>query len=425
MIPIAPAALGVPHRGGRRLIADPGLDPLVALSRTQTATRATAIGADDLTWSEFAADAVRFQGSARRLLIEGTRSNRIRNPRAEGAVAGTPGTLPTNWAISGLPSGVASSVVGIVTTNGVQGLRIRVSGTPASTTTARLDLETLTSITAANGQTWTGSAFVRLQAGSPANLGLSLRVMGRDNVQAAFNMVATAITLGGSLARSAATTTIATATVVTATLDLQLSFTLNQAVDCTFDIGWPQMEQASFASSPILPVAGTPAVSTRSADLLTATLPSLGIGANGACTVLAWALLPQASPSSVDQNLVSIDDGTTNNRYRIFNVAGGSAVNVGRSTGGTGLTSLAGTMTAGTAFKAGMSVDGAGRVAGSVNGAAAVAQTGGPTAGLTTLRIGNNAGNTGPLCGVIPECRVLPFAVSDATLAGLVASLPG
>lgn len=425
MVPIAPAVLGVPHRGGRRLIADPGLDPLVTLSRTQSSTRSTALGADDLTWSEFAADAVRYQGSARRLLIEGTRSNRIRNPRAEGAVAGTPGTLPTNWAISGLPSGVGSSVVGVVTTNGVQGLRIRVNGTPAATATARLDLETLTSITAANGQVWTGSAFLRLQAGAQANLGLSLRVMGRDSAQAAFNAVGTAVTLTSALARAAATTTMATATVVSASLELQLSFTLNQAVDCTFDIGWPQMEQASFASSPILPVAGTPAVSTRSADLLTAPLASLGIGANGACTVLCWAVLPQASPASVDQNLVSIDDGTNNNRYRIFNVAGGSSVNAGRSTAGTGLTSLAGTMTPGSAFKAGMSIDGAGRVAGSLNGAAAVAQTGGPTAGLTTLRIGNNAGNTGPLCGLLAECRVLPFAVSDAVLAGLVAALPG
>jgi hypothetical protein len=424
MIAVIPAILGVPHRGGRRLVANPGLNPAVTLSRPQTGTRTTAQGSDNVTWAEFNADAVRFHGSARRLLVEGTRSNRIRNPRAEGALAGTPGTLPTNWTLTGLPAGISYSVVGINTVSGVQCLRIRVNGTPAATATARLEYETASTIPAANGQAWAGSAFLRLHAGAQTNLGLALRIMGLDAALAALNTISTAVTLTTTLTRQAAVTTIASASATYATSDLLLSFTLNQAVDCTFDIGWPQTELGSFASSPILPTAGTPAVSTRNADLLMATLASLGIGANGACTVLFWGILPQASPASVDQNLVSIDDGTVNNRYRMFNVAGGAGINVGRSTAGTGLTSLAGTMTAGTAFKAGMSVDGAGRVAGSFNGAAAVAQTGGPTSGMTTLRIGNNAGNTGPLCGQIAEFRVLPYAVPDATLISLVASLP-
>lgn len=425
MIGIAPAILGVPPRGGRRLIADPVIDPLVALSRTQTASRAAALGTDDVTWAEFNADTPRFHGATRRLLIEATRSNRIRNPRAEGAAAGTPGTMPTNWAVASLPAGISTTVVGMVAVNGVQCLRLRIFGTPAATTAGRLEAENMTSVAAANGQTWTASGFLRLQAGSQANLGLALRLMGRDGPLTAYNMVTTPVTLTGSLARSAATTTMASASVVSASMDLQLSFTLNQAVDCTFDLGWPQIEQAAFASTPVLPLAGAPAVSTRNADLLTATLAALGVGPNGACTVLVWAMLPQAAPASGDQNVISLDDGSTNNRYRMFNVAGGTAINVGRSLAGTGLTVAAGTLTPGAAFKAGMSVDAAGRVAGSFNGAAVVAQTGGPTSGLTTLRIGNNAGNTGPLSGSIGECRVLPFTVPDAALPGMVAALPG
>ena len=47
------------------------------------------------------------------------------------------------------------------------------------------------------------------------------------------------------------------------------------------------------------------------------------------------------------------------------------------------------------------------------------------TQATTTLRIGNNATNSGPLCGLIGECRVLPYAVSDNALPSVVAALPG
>jgi hypothetical protein len=82
-------------------------------------------------------------------------------------------------------------------------------------------------------------------------------------------------------------------------------------------------------------------------------------------------------------------------------------------------------MVPGTLLRIGMAIDGSGRVAGSLNGGAVVVQTGGPTGGLTTLRIGNNATNSGPLCGLIGECRVLPYAVPDNALPSVVAALPG
>jgi len=423
MIAVAPALLGVDATSGRRLVAGGALHPLVTATRAHS-SRATAPGADDATWSEFAADQPRFAGPAARLLIEGQRSNRIRNPRAENAVAGTPGTMPTYWNLTGLPSGVGASVLGVVTVGGVQCLRLHISGTPSATASGRIEAESMSSIAATNGQGWTASKFLRLHAGSQSGLGLTLRVMGRDSAFAAYSMATAPIVLTGALERRAVTTSLQSTSVVAASCDIQLSFTLNQPVDCTFDIGWPQMEQASFASSPVLPLAGATGMSTRGADLLTASLASLGIGSDGACTVLVRAMVPQ-NAASLDQMLASVDDGTNNNRYRMFNVAGGASVNVGRSFANSGLTSPAGTLTAGTPFRVGMSIDGAGRVAGSFNGGAVIAHAGGPTSGLTTLRIGNNASNSGPLCGHVGEFRVLPYAVADAALPGLVASLPG
>jgi hypothetical protein len=424
MIAVAPALLGVHGTTGRRLVAGGALHPLVTATRGQSSSRTTALAADEATWSEFAANVPRFTGSATRLLIEGQRSNRIRNPRGENAVAGTPGTMPTNWSIDGLPSGIDASILGVFTVAGVQCLRLRLSGTPVATANARLECEGPAIIGASNGQGWTASVFVRLHAGSQANLGLALRVMGRDGALTDDDLVSSAIPLTAALERQTVSIKLSSPNVATASSDIELAFTLDQPVDCTLDLGWPQMEQASFASSPILPIAGSTGISTRGADLLTVSLASLGIGANGACTVLVWAMLPQAA-ASLDQMLAQVDDGTNNNRYRMFNVAGGTAVNVGRSLGGSGLTSTAGTIIPGTPFRLGMSIDGAGRVAGSFDGGTIVTRTGGPTEGLTTLRIGNNAGNSSPLCGQIAEFRVLPYSVADAALPGIVAALPG
>jgi hypothetical protein len=425
MIPAIPALLGVPLRGGRRLVSGPALPAFVALTRAQASARATALGADGTTWAEFAADSARLHGAARQLLIEGARTNRMRNPRAEGAAAGTPGTLPTNWALSGLPAGIASTVVGTVTVDGVQCLRLRVAGTPGSTTQARLEAEGVSTTPGANGQAWTVSKFLRIAAGTQAGLGLNLRMMGRDSGFSAYNTASVPLTPGTVLARYAAVSPFSNAAIVFATADMQLVFTAGQAVDCTLDIGWPQLEQGGFASTPVLPLAGAPAVSTRGTDLASASLAALGIGAGGACTILVWAVVPQPAPAGVEQTLVTLDNGTPDNRYRLFNAAGGSSVQVGRSTGGTSLNVAAGTMTAGTAFKAGIAINGAGRIAGSLNGGAVVAQAGGPTAGLTTLRLGDNAAGTASLFGLVRECHVLPYAVSDTALPGLVAALPG
>ena len=372
MILVTPAVLGVPLRGGRRLIADPALPPYVALSRSHASARATALGADDASWSEFTADQPRFNGSARRLLLEGARTNAIRNPRAEGAVAGMPGSLPTYWGLTGLPSGITSTVIGIFTVNGVQCLRLRLAGTPAASGTGRLEPEGLNTIAAANGQSWTSSVFVGLSAGSLANLTLSHRVMGRDGSYAAYNMVNAALSPGASLGRSMVTTTLASASVVTATTDITLGFSASRAVDCTLHVGWPQMEQAPYASTPVLPLAGSLGGSTRGADLLGGSLASLGLGANAACTLLLWGVLPQGAGAAADQLLLSLDDGSSSNRYRLFNPAGSGTLQIGRSLAGSHVAVSAGSITPGAAFKVGIAIDAAGRgLSGSVIGVSA------------------------------------------------------
>jgi len=387
--------------------------PLV-LARGPVGTRATAIGAEG-AWIEHGPDAPRFVGSARRLLIEGARANGVRNPQAEAAAAGTPGTLPTHWGLSGLPSGITSEVVGVVVVGGVHCLRLRMSGTPAASGTARIEPEGLSAIVASNGQTWTASLFYRLAAGSTANLALTHRVMGRNGSFGALALVSAPMAPDENLQRQAVTTTLAGAGIAYASTDLTLGFTAGQAVDFTLDIGLPQLEQGAFASTPILPPVGSPGAATRGADLVAAALDALGIRDNGACTLLLTAVIPQIGAER--QTLLQIDDGTNNNRFILRNPSGGNLLVINRALGGPTGTNLAvGSMTPGVPFRAGISIDGAGRIAASLDGGAVVGMTGGPTAGLRTLRIGGEVAGAGAWFGEVGLLQAIPYALPDAAL---------
>jgi hypothetical protein len=119
-----------------------------------------------------------------------------------------------------------------------------------------------------------------------------------------------------------------------------------------------------------------------------------------------------------------LDDGTQNNRIG-FQQQSSNQLRVFRTTAGTSTTATAATaVTVGTQLKIGVTVDGAGRVAASVDGGAAVAVTGAPTSGLTTLRIGNDVSGASPFFGEVRTLRVMPLALSDAELAARVARLP-
>jgi hypothetical protein len=196
------------------------------------------------------------------------------------------------------------------------------------------------------------------------------------------------------------------------------------AINFAIFIGWPQQEQGAFASSLILPPVGTPGASTRGADIVTATLASLGVPASGACTVLWSGVLPQLPPSGVVQVIANLDDGSATNRFRLRTNLGGSNIIVSQSTsGGEFGSSAAGVMTPGAPFRAGMVVRGDGTVGGSFNGGSVQSVSSGPTSGLTTLRLGRSF-DGGEMHGETLALRVLPYVLSDTDLAAAVAAMP-
>lgn len=211
------------------------------------------------------------------LRLEGSSTNRIRNPRAEGAMVGTIGSggaLPTFWAAMNT-AGLTWEVVAAGIEDGVSYVDVRLHGTP-SQTFAQMRFDGTTAIAAAPGETWTGSCYVRRVGGSMAGIGVAwVRIQERDASGAFLRQSQSVFDLDDSSrlagARRTYTHTVSDPNAAAIVLMFGIvGMTVGTPVDVTFRIGGPQLERSAVASSLILPPSGSPAASSRALDVLTA-----------------------------------------------------------------------------------------------------------------------------------------------------------
>ncbi len=208
-------------------------------------------------------DCADLKGLAPLLGLAAIPNNKVRNPTMAGTVAGTPGTLPTNWATS-TSAGISPNVVGSGVESGLAYLDINYSGTASATGSVDIFMDTANGIAALDGQTWSSSVSTKLVSGALPGVvnqyfyvyNASLGFLQAPNV---------VISPGASLARTSFSGTISNASAAFVRPLLKFSFTSGQVVNFTIRIGYPVLEQAASATalSTIGPVQMTDALGRK------------------------------------------------------------------------------------------------------------------------------------------------------------------
>jgi len=221
--------------------------------------------ANEVRWNE----PVGLPGSA---LIEATgASNLNQNARWEGATPGVlnaGGVLPTNMTITGLTTAEVE-VISVTTEDGWPRLRLRLNGTPSAD--PLIIIEGITQVAGVDTNTFTHSIGVAMSAGDLTNItDINAKVVERTAAGAIVTSGSTTFTPDATHKRYTHPRTLAGGgTVAKVTGDLGVNWDGSGAIDVTLDLYVSQLETGLVASSPVLPVIGTPAASTRGAETVT------------------------------------------------------------------------------------------------------------------------------------------------------------
>ena len=402
------------------------IDPALTFTRSSNATYFDSTGtmqtaSTDVPRFTYGVNSTTLQG----LLIEESRTNSLRNSTMVGAST-SPSTLPTNWFVRAANS-LTTTVVGTGTQYGMNYVDIQISGTP-SASPYLLSMETTTQISAATGQIWTGSFYIKSVGGATTNISaLGVRTEGLTSAGGTISgeIADGTVTLGSisTLQRIQATRTMTDATVGRVTAQLRIALTVSSAINITVRIYAPQLERALATSSinatSFIPTSTTAA--TRSQDILSTTnLPSAGILNSSQGTIVFNGSYNNIGVT-VGQTLFSMSDSTQNNIMYLKCSTGSPTYTRGSvTTGGVGqiTTNTANSISAAnTLFKAAFSWGPSG-FAWCLNGGTVVTGTG-TIPSFTTFAIGRNGSSQECLNGNVNYIAVYPTESTSTTLQTL------
>jgi hypothetical protein len=354
------------------------------------------------------------------LLIEESRTNSIRNNTMQGAVAGTPGTLPTNWTSS--VAGAASiTVIGTGSESGIDYIDVRYQGGAGES--GQIVFESATQIVAANAQTWASSIYVKRSAGTVTNMTTNHRLAFRTNVGGIVTFQDSAFVPTTSALNSQRISNVFTATdATTARVTSQIQFASSGAGDITLRIGLPQLELGAFATS-VIPTTTT--ALTRNSDVasMTGTNFSSWYNASEGSFYSEFSIIGNKnSTGSNSQVVLCPNDGTANNRVDLYAQASGVVRYVTVVSGAQQTAHSFATTTPINQFQKTAFALLSGNSAISLNGSSAVVSTNAsalPT--VNNLLIGNASFGVPYLNGYIRRIAYYPTRLPDATLQALTA----
>ena len=259
------------------------LDANFSVSRAQASgAKATTIGGNDASLASWAADVPRYDSAGQSLLLEPACTNYVRNPRLQGYVAGTPGTMPTNW-IQAMPAGVGITLLGTYKLGDLTVGRFRMFGTPTVVGALLVAYDWAgTAVTGqAEGANYSQGVWCALTGGSLANTtSVNHWASVKDSLSTPMAVPQPGFTPTGSLKYFQTPNTMAggVAPYFSDACGIVVYPVLNQPIDLTLDIGAPSFVLApptGVLGSTVMPAIGTPAVSTRADDSVTATRSSI------------------------------------------------------------------------------------------------------------------------------------------------------
>jgi Ca2+-binding RTX toxin-like protein len=198
------------------------------------------------------------------------RANCVRNPRAEGAVAGkigAGGQAPTYWWLDA-PEGIDIEICGMGEERGLPYLELRFAGRARAAGNCCIYPEPGQAISARGGQVWTASCLMRIVGGrcdGVESVNLYIDEIGADGVYltgAAYRQPApTEDEL--ALQRASATRRLERPDATAMTAYIQLPVAAGASVDLTLRLAGLQIEEGSYPSELILPPPGEPRTATR------------------------------------------------------------------------------------------------------------------------------------------------------------------
>lgn len=354
------------------------------------------------------------------VLIEGARTNSVaNNSNMSAVVAGTPGTVPSQWVVNGTANGITREIVGSFVEDGISYLRVRYYGTASSPYPIQVNPHANNAVTAVAGQVWSGSVFVRKVSGDlPAgtnNARIRWALTDGTNVLTDASTSISTITNAPIRTQRILVSGTVPATAVRAMVGLVLTVPNGATVDFTIDVGAFQLEQSAVVTSPILTTGSAAARSSDRLELLTLS-PWYNLTEGTLFVKIRTGIL------TTSVHWVNINDFSSGNTIQIRNSSGGNA-NFSVITGGVSqaAANVGAAMSINTIRKLVMAVK-ENDVAMTTAGLTPVTDTSAILpANLTRLDIGTNHSGAEPCCGHVQEIRYYPKRLTNAQLQALTA----